>query len=136
MMQYLVSLLNDAIFCALYIIFFPVRLVLFFFGFSFKERKPPAPEEQDLIKMTLEGDIVNMNYDNLTKEDQEEFRKTLIEEMDFPRYDGEVEHAYELTYVKGSKTCPRCQSETQQCYVNFIYATQVAPRVMFGPANK
>lgn len=85
--------------------------------------------------MNREGDVVNLNYDALDDKDQEEFRNVLIEEMDFPRYDGEVGHAYELTSVKDPKTCPRCQSETQQCYANFIYATQVAPRVMFGPAG-
>jgi hypothetical protein len=129
MTQHIVSFLLDTLSCILYIIFSPVRIVLSFFGYSFDEKKSPAPEKQDLIKMSIEGDIVNMNYDNLTEEDQEKFRKALVEEMDFPRYEGEVAHAYELTYVKDSKTCPRCQSETEQCYANFIYATQVAPRV-------
>ncbi len=38
-------------------------------------------------------------------------------------------------FVGDSGLCPRCRSETKQHYGNFIYATQVAPRVMFVPAG-
>ncbi len=117
------------------IIFLPLRLVLSLFRTLFRSRKPPYPEKKDLIKMSREGDVVNVNYDALNEKDQEDFRKAVTEELDLPRYDGEVTHAYELKYIKDPKTCPRCQSETRQSYANFIYATQVAPRVMFTPAG-
>jgi hypothetical protein len=50
-------------------------------------------------------------------------------------YAGHAEHAYSLEFTGTNQTCPRCHASTRQHYANWIYATQVAPRVMMAPAG-
>jgi hypothetical protein len=50
-------------------------------------------------------------------------------------YKGHVEHGYSADNVPTAQECPRCHAPTQQHYANWIYATQIAPRVMFAPAG-
>jgi hypothetical protein len=51
-------------------------------------------------------------------------------------YKGHVEHGYSVDNVPTAQECPRCHAPTQQYYANWIYATQIAPRVMFAPAGR
>ena len=80
-------------------------------------------------------EINKVNYAGLDEKGQEDIQKVMADKMNVAIFEGKVEHAYELKQVKNSDTCPRCQSETQQYYANFIYATHVGPRVMFAPAG-
>jgi hypothetical protein len=50
-------------------------------------------------------------------------------------YKGHVEHGYSVDNVPTAQECPRCHAPTQQHYANWIYATQIAPRIMFAPAG-
>lgn len=50
-------------------------------------------------------------------------------------YEGHVEHGYSVDNVPTAEECPRCHAPTQQYYAHWIYATQVAPRVVFAPAG-
>jgi len=50
-------------------------------------------------------------------------------------YAGRAQHAYSLEFTGAHHTCPRCHASTCQHYANWIYATQVAPRVMMAPAG-
>jgi len=50
-------------------------------------------------------------------------------------YAGRLKHAYSLEFTGANNTCPRCHASTRQHYANWIYATQVAPRVMMAPAG-
>ncbi|WP_219340113.1 hypothetical protein [Spartinivicinus marinus] len=134
-MKYLLSFLVLTFSVILNVIFLPFRMLLSLFGVFSRSPKGSYTEGKDVIKMRCEGDVLNVNCDSLNEEEQAEFRAVITAGMDFPRYDGKVKHAYELKYVKNSKTCPRCQLEVRQYYANFIYATQVAPRVMFAPAG-
>ena len=134
-MRYLLLFLIGTFTIVLNIILLPFRIVLSLFGVSFRSPKSPSIEDKDIIKMDREGDILNMNYDNLNEEEREDFQEAIAEKVDVSSYEGEVKHAYALKYVKDPNACPRCQSEVQRHYANFIYATQIAPRVMFAPAG-
>jgi hypothetical protein len=75
------------------------------------------------------------NMERWDPEDQRALRSAATALSNVRWYAGHVEHGYALRAVATSARCPRCQAETQQYYANFIYATQVGPRVMFAPAG-
>lgn len=50
-------------------------------------------------------------------------------------FTGFVKHGYGLSFVKNKEVCPRCHNQTKQYYSNFIYVTNIAPRVMYAPAG-
>jgi len=98
---------------------------------------------QNLTRHHAAPDVVRLGEHTLAKvhmehwdpEDQRAFRSAATALSNLTCYAGHVEHGYALRVVATSARCPRCQAETRQYYANFIYATQVAPRVMFAPAG-
>ena len=78
---------------------------------------------------------VSVNLDRLKKEDKEAVLDAMVTKTEFTKYEGEVEYGYDLKYAKEHSVCPKCNSELQQHYGNFIYATQTSTRVMFAPAG-
>ena len=68
-----------------------------------------------------------------------EARPLLLEEMTegsgLPVFDGTVEHGYSMRLVGSDARCPRCHAATRRHMAHFIYATDIAPRVMFAPAG-
>lgn len=79
--------------------------------------------------------VHTLNLDNLKDDEKRAFYSAVSEHSQMDLYAGHVEHGYALDTVSTSASCPRCQAPTQQHYANFIYATQIAPRVMFAPAG-
>ena len=79
--------------------------------------------------------IFKRNVDGMAKDKRREFFAKAAEATDIPLFEGRVEHAYDMADVADVSQCPRCGSKTRQEYANFIYATQIAPRVMFAPAG-
>jgi len=73
--------------------------------------------------------------DTLDSEGKQELYSAARELSDLPFYEGDVEHGYGLRFVSHAQPCPRCRAATKQHYANFIYATQIAPRVMLAPAG-
>ena len=117
------------------IITFPFKIILSWFGISFPSPKHPHTTGDDIITLSNNGSIGNINYDSLTEKEQQVIQKKAAQGANIPIYDGKVEHAYELTYVKEPTICPRCQSHTQQCYAHFIYTTQDSTRYIFAPSG-
>ena len=76
-----------------------------------------------------------VNTDGLTDDEKREFYTTVSETSQLELYSGHVEHGYSVDAVPTISSCPRCHAPTRQHYANFIYATQIAPRVMFAPAG-
>ncbi len=76
-----------------------------------------------------------VNIEDLSDDEKGEFYTTVSEISQLELYTGHVEHGYALDAVPTLDSCPRCQALTRQHYANFIYATQIAPRVMFAPAG-
>jgi len=79
--------------------------------------------------------MLRVDTDNLGKEVQQAIWEEIGKKTNLPIYEGRVEHGYSRTAVSQSGQCPRCYAKTQQRYANFIYATDIAPRVMFAPAG-
>ena len=79
--------------------------------------------------------FLNINYDDWTEEEKKDFRKSAGENSKLTLYEGKVKHAYDVKSVDNIEVCPRCNARAEQHYANFIYATQIAPRVMFAPAG-
>lgn len=86
-------------------------------------------------KKDQEEQIVRTDMDGLSQEEQQDLESTVSTLSDIPAYQGRVRHGYSLDAVKDHQECPRCQAPTRRHYANFIYATQVAPRVMLAPAG-
>lgn len=59
----------------------------------------------------------------------------LMEASGLPLFAGTVEHGYAMRSVGSYLRCPRCNAATRQQMAHFIYATDIAPRVMFAPAG-
>ena len=58
-----------------------------------------------------------------------------VKMFDMTVYEGHIEYAYSRRHAYQTDHCPRCGADTRQQYGNFVYATQIAPRVMFAPAG-
>jgi len=78
---------------------------------------------------------LRLDIDKYNQGEKKELFTEISNIFNLSLYEGHVEHGYSLNYLSNSKQCPRCFAETEQCYGNFIYATQIAPRVMFAPAG-
>jgi hypothetical protein len=94
-------------------------------------RHHSAPEGVHLGEHT----VGKVNMQDWDPDDQRALRSAATELSNIMCYAGHVEHGYALSFVATPARCPRCKAETRQHYANFIYATQVAPRVMFAPAG-
>ena len=81
------------------------------------------------------GTLKIVNTEALTDDEKREFYTTVSETSELELHTGHVEHGYSVDAVPTVASCPRCRAMTRQHYANFIYATQIAPRVMFAPAG-
>jgi hypothetical protein len=79
--------------------------------------------------------IVRHNTDGLQEHEKNAFNAMAAEATGIPIFEGRVEHAYDLAKFRDASKCPRCGGATELHYANFLYATQIAPRVMFVPAG-
>ena len=79
--------------------------------------------------------VHTLNLDNLKEDEKREFYSAVSEHSQMELYRGHIDHGYAMDTVATPASCPRCQAPTRQHYANFIYATQIAPRVMFAPAG-
>jgi hypothetical protein len=79
--------------------------------------------------------LLVVDTDNLAKEAEKAIWEEIGKITNLPIFEGRVEHGYSQSAVSQSAQCPRCGAKTQQCYAHFIYATNIAPRVMFAPAG-
>jgi len=95
----------------------------------------PAPVAG--IRTEVQGNAALVTVD--LDEFDPEARPLLLEEMaqgsGLPVFDGTVSHGYSMQSVGSDARCPRCHAATRRHMAHFIYATDVAPRVMFAPAG-
>jgi hypothetical protein len=89
------------------------------------------------IRTDIEGDAATLTVD--LDEFGSEARPLLLDELSqtsgLPVFSGSVEHGYAMRSVGSHPRCPRCNADTRQQMAHFIYATDIAPRVMFAPAG-
>jgi hypothetical protein len=79
--------------------------------------------------------IVSVNQENMDETERESLRSLASELSNLTFFEGHIKHGYSLHSVSNPAQCPRCKASTQQQYANFLYATNVAPRVMLAPAG-
>lgn len=81
------------------------------------------------------GIVVTHNIDSFTEDERQQFWQEASKVADVPVFQGSVEHGYAAGDVAGRERCPRCGGTAEKRYANFIYATQLALRVVFAPAG-
>jgi hypothetical protein len=86
------------------------------------------------IQVEQRGSMV-IDEEGLSPEGRQALHEEIAKNTGFPMHEGRVEHAYSRIAVSRTSPCPRCNGQTRQESANFIYATDVAPRVMFAPAG-
>lgn len=105
---------------------------------SNKRRADQLPGDDDavpsFVKRGSQGEV-HVNMDAFDTDEQKELYDELARLGHISVYEGHVEHAYSKRHVSDIRECPRCHARAEQQYANFIYATQIAPRVMFAPAG-
>jgi hypothetical protein len=109
------------------------------------KRGPKKTQKYDIVagpnslpvSVSTDGDknIFNVSVDGWSEEEKKELFTKATEKSDMTAYEGHIEHAYSRRHAYQTEKCPRCGADTRQQYGNFIYATQIAPRVMFAPAG-
>lgn len=101
---------------------------------------PPGTEGQSSapgIRTEINGDAatVTVDLDELGSEARPLLLDELSQASGLPVFAGSVEHGYAMRSVGSHAQCPRCNAGTRQQMAHFIYATNIAPRVMFAPAG-
>jgi hypothetical protein len=78
---------------------------------------------------------LTVDLDVLHPEARARLEEELVAQNKLPLFVGEVEHAYTKAAVGKTGICPRCKAPTENKCAHFIYATNVASRVMLAPAG-
>ena len=105
------------------------------FGKRAKEKSPDAGEESLRAIQFDQNDPLVIDTEGLSPDGRQAVYGEIAKSTGFPTHEGKVEHAYARAAVSRTDRCPRCNGQTRQQSANFIYATNVAPRVMFAPAG-
>lgn len=95
--------------------------------FIIKPLRGEAPGEDDFL--------ITHNVDRFSTEDRTAFIKAASEFAEIPLFDGHVEYGYSLEGVADETRCPRCGGGAERRHANFIYMSQKAMRVMYGPVG-
>lgn len=111
------------------------RVIRACFGVPFQLPDFFKKVEKEAINTENLSPFNNININDLNGKDYDKLIKKLSDKDSFPKFEGEVKHAYELQFVNGLITCPRCRSKTMQYFSDFAYATQTKPNIAFVPAG-
>lgn len=107
------------------------------------ERPRPRQPEAEVhgsvpgIRTAVSGDtaMVTVDLDEFGSETRPLLLQELAQGSRLPIFEGTVDHGYAMRSVGSHLRCPRCNAATRQQMAHFIYATDIAPRVMFAPAG-
>ena len=86
------------------------------------------------IRENKKNGLVSFRLDDMPEDEQEKFLDGLTKQSGLTRFKGSIKHAYSFEKLRDEGVCPLCVSGTKRYYADFIYATDVAPRVMYSPA--
>ena len=78
---------------------------------------------------------IRIDLDKFGAGAREQVTQVVVQQSGAELFTGTVEHAYSNRKVSATERCPRCQAPTRLYCADFIYATNVAPRVMLAPAG-
>ena len=107
------------------------------------ERTFPGQPESDVtgsvpgIRTEVNGDsaMLTVDLDEFGSKARPLLLEKLAQGSGLPVFEGTVHHGYAMRSVGSHLRCPRCNTATRQQMAHFIYATDIAPRVMFAPAG-
>lgn len=107
------------------------------------ERLRPRQSEAEVpgsvpgIRAEVKGDtaMVTVDLDEFGSATRPLLLEELAHSSGLPIFDGTVEHGYAMRSVGSQLQCPCCNAATRQHMAHFIYATDIAPRVIFAPAG-
>ena len=85
------------------------------------------------IKKSKEKDFVSFNLDEISEDEKEKFLDRVTRESGIDKFNGHIKHIYSYEKLGYEDVCPLCASNTKVCYADIIYATDIAPRVMYTP---
>ncbi len=97
------------------------------------ESRAPVPGIRTEVHGTM--GMVTVDLDTFGPETRPRLLEELAQGSGLPIFEGTVEHGYSMRFVASHLRCPRCNAATRHQMAHFIYATGVAPRVMFAPAG-
>jgi hypothetical protein len=100
----------------------------------FEKVSPKVGGKPGGSKGSPSGNIV-FSTDTLAQSDRQSLLEQMTDHSGIPEWAGHVEDGFSLGAAARNYLCPKCDSPTRQHYANFIYATQIAPRLMFAPAG-
>ena len=104
-----------------------------------RSRQPGAEGQGSVpgIRTEVNGDtaMVTVDLDEFGSETRPLLVKELAHSSGLPIFGGTVDHGYAMQSIGSHLRCPRCNAATRQQMAHFIYATNIAPRVMFAPAG-
>ena len=86
------------------------------------------------IKENKKDGVVSYRLDNMPEVEKEKLLDNFTKRSGLTRFKGRIRHAYSFEKIKNEGICPLCGYDTKPYYADFIYATDVAPRVMYSPA--
>lgn len=89
------------------------------------------------IRTDVSGEtgLLTLDLDSFSPEDRKGLLEKIAKQNAMPLFEGEIEHGFSKRATGSTDRCPRCGATTQQCNANFVYATNIAPRVMLAPAG-
>jgi hypothetical protein len=79
--------------------------------------------------------FLKVDLDIVGREAAPSIEREIIDKSGFPLFEGTIEHGYAKRSIGSTRQCPRCGAVTRQCNAHFIYATNIAPRVILVPAG-
>ena len=80
-------------------------------------------------------ELLTVDLDSLAPENREGLQDEIARINKLPLFDGKTEHGFSKRFIGSTDRCPNCGAATQQCNANFVYATNISPRVMLAPAG-
>lgn len=78
---------------------------------------------------------LTVDLDALPPRARASFEEELVAQNKVPLFVGDIKHAYTKAAVGKTDICPLCKSPMENKCAHFIYATNVASRVMLAPAG-
>jgi hypothetical protein len=107
------------------------------------ERKKQQKSEQESINeipgirtvVTSDLELMTVDLDSFDTESRNGLKEEVARINKLSLFKGIVEHGFSRRTVDSTDSCPRCGASTQRCNANFVYATDISPRVMLAPAG-
>ena len=86
------------------------------------------------IRGSKKNGLVSFRLDDMPEDEKEKLLDDFTKQSGITRFKGRIKHAYSFEKLRNEDICPQCASDTKPYYADFIYATDVTPRVMYTPA--